>query len=69
MDASKLIEKYCKKIREKFYSNRKMTFDQKVAHARNVVETLNFGSDRQLNPDFIIKILGLEEDTSIEYYS
>ena len=69
MHPSERIEFYCIKIREKFYSNRKMSYSQKVAHVRHVVKTLNFGNPNPLKAEFILKILGLDQDDSIEYIS
>lgn len=69
MHISERIEKYCVKIRQKFYSNRKMTFDQKRAYAINVVETLNFGNPYPLNVDYILKILELDQEDTLEYWS
>lgn len=69
MHPSERIEIYCMKIREKFYSNRKMSYAQKVEHTKNVVKTLNFGSPNPLCENFILKILELDQDDSIEYLS
>lgn len=68
MHVSQQINDYCLVVRRKFNSKRKMTYQERREFVILTCIKLNEQHERQINPDFLLKILCLDHPQTCAYW-